>query len=105
MESARGIFDVKSFDQGGLGEVETLALLDHFIDYVESVKKNTRTLPIPSNPMVESIPISEAVPPTPPISASGSTGDEFCTVGPEELTTECSPPSDSATPISNSGNP
>lgn len=36
----RDLFNVKSLEDGGLTELETIQLLDHFLAYTEDVKKN-----------------------------------------------------------------
>lgn len=38
----RGIFNVEPLEKGGLTELETLQLLDHFLEYCERIKKNSR---------------------------------------------------------------
>lgn len=40
----RGIFDVLPFDQGGLDESSTFELFLHFVQYIETVKKNSKVL-------------------------------------------------------------
>lgn len=41
IKNIREIFDVKSMEEGGLGELECKVLLDHFWTYATSVKKNS----------------------------------------------------------------
>lgn len=42
----RKIFEVEPLDKGGLTEAETCALLDHFMTYVDELKKSTDLPPI-----------------------------------------------------------
>jgi len=70
----RSIFGVKPFEEGGLTESETTDLLDHFLLYCESLKKNSNPTPIP--PTATSAPTASSSPvpsPTPNTSDSGST--------------------------------
>lgn len=48
----RGIFELDSFEQGGLSELETVQLLDHFMAFCTKLKKN-------SNPSVTSSTLTE----------------------------------------------
>ena len=58
VKSIREIFSVKSFEEGGLTETETIDLLSDFLDWCDSVKKNLN--PIQTTPV-------ETLPPTKPI--------------------------------------
>lgn len=50
LEKIRKIFDVKSLEDGGLSQVESFDLLDHFLNYCNNVKKNyPRTSTLPPN--------------------------------------------------------
>lgn len=42
LSKIRQVFSVKSLENGGLTEVETIGLLDHFMGYCGWVKKNSR---------------------------------------------------------------
>lgn len=64
----RGIFSVQSYEEGGLTESETMDLLDHFVDYCNNVKKNSRTSMMSSktledstNSLVEESPIASSL--------------------------------------------
>lgn len=41
IELIRGVFDVTPYEEGGLSETETTDLLDHYLIYLEWVKKNS----------------------------------------------------------------
>lgn len=60
----RGIFSLKPFKEGGLTEQETADLLDDFLLFCESIKKNSR---------VSTISAKETSTPTPTSSAPAST--------------------------------
>lgn len=74
IEKIKNIFEVKSFDEGGLTEVEMMELFDHFNDFCGDVEK--KTSPPPTSPTGTSgttPPSSAESPPTSSSSASGST--------------------------------
>ncbi len=85
----RKIFTLKSFDEGGLTEVETIALLEHFLIFCEYKKKGGNQPPTSQ---------TETSPPTPPssdgsqamenTSPSGSTENGQCTEEQKLLPTE-----------------
>ncbi len=81
----RGIFGLKSLEEGGLTESEAYGLMDHFLVYAERVKKNLSRSPTPSTPTVASSSTSEAGQTTAPSSGSGSTASEPSTAKPEPL--------------------
>ena len=102
----RRIFGLSSFEDGGLTEIETLQLLDHFLVYTETLKKNTRNSP--TSPTATSPPSASSAggsPATPSTSGSGSTaselptGDQGPSLPPSEL------PSGSPTPAGTTGTP
>jgi hypothetical protein len=41
VRSVRSIFDLKAFEEGGLTEIDTVGLLDHFLIFCGRLKKNT----------------------------------------------------------------
>ena len=83
VRKVRGIFKVKPFEEGGLTEAETMALLDHFLAYVDGLKKNSRTYPTSSMATsVPSGPSADGGQPTPNSSDSGSTATAPPTVEP-----------------------
>lgn len=80
MTHIRNIFGVSSLEDGGLSEIETAQLLDHFLRYCERIKKKQSGSATISTPSVDSIPISEAKSPvTAPPLDSGSTVSETST--------------------------
>ena len=97
----RQLFELKPFSEGGLGEVEAYELLDHFLGYCTSVKKNLAKLPIycKNTPAIPSA--AEA---TSSSSASGSTASEPSTAAPEPLPTVSKSPL-ASTPVMNTGTP
>lgn len=88
----RGIFRVEPLEKGGLSELETVLLLDHFLVYCEGVKKNSRTSATTPNVTAASINTSVESPPIPNTSDSGSTENAPSTDGPDQ------PPSVSPSP-------
>ena len=95
IKKLRNLFGVKSFEEGGLTEQETLSLYDHFQDYVGVIKKNgnpsatsqEETSPDTSAstpPSTEGS--STPSPPTPSSSDSGSTEKESSTNSPKQST-------------------
>ena len=59
IKSIREIFEIKPLAEGGLTEIETVNLLDHFIIYSEWVKKNLNPSATSSNSLEESNSSSE----------------------------------------------
>ena len=73
----REIFQVKSFVDGGLTEVETIDLLNHFMNFTEDIKKKSKMYATSPNNMESSPAILEQPsPPTPSTSPSGSVVNE-----------------------------
>lgn len=100
IEKVRGIFGLQPFPEG-LGEAEAYELLDHFVGYCTSVKKNLARLPM----YLRNTPASSpAGPDTSSSSASGSTVNDPSTAAPVPLPTASGLPSDS-TPEMNTGMP
>lgn len=79
----RGLFDVKSFEEGGLTEMETEGLLDHFLVYTDTVKKNLRSSATSSSSSVVSPPTSVESLPISSSSDSGSVASESPIAEPE----------------------
>lgn len=77
----REIFSVKSLDEGGLTELETVQLLDHFLLYCEEIKKNS-SYSVISSSNSDTKPSFRANPPIQNSSASGSIGGESTTGAP-----------------------
>ena len=74
LRKIREIFDVKPLDQGGLTEIETLALLDHYLVFEDVQKKIAPRRPTsPGETSPSSSPSTDAAPPTPSSTDSGST--------------------------------
>lgn len=89
VKKIRDIFNVKPLEEGGLTEVETVSLLEHYLEYTDSVKKNSSLIATPAmETSVPSVPSLAGSPPTPSSSASGSTGNENSTDGPGLSPTE-----------------
>lgn len=87
MDKIRGIFSVGTFDKGGLTDLETAGLLDHFLTYCDRLKKNMR--PTATSAAVTSVitaPSLDDNQPTLSGSGSGSTGAEPSTVPPSPST-------------------
>lgn len=83
LEKLRDIFGVKSLEEGGLTEVETVSLFEHYLWYTDTLKKNSSlTVTSPTGTSAPSGPSSDGSPPTSSSSASGSTGSEISTGGP-----------------------
>lgn len=80
----RKIFDVPALgDEGGLTDGEVLDLLNHFTDYIDSVKKNSRSIPTTATATSAATPsCSEAGPPTSSTLDSGSTASASSTAAP-----------------------
>jgi hypothetical protein len=88
VKQIRDVFNVKPFEQGGLTEVETIDLLNHFLIYVGSIKKNSSGYPTPPEEGTSgtSDSPSDDCPPTPNGSGCPSTGS-----GPSSEALEPSP--------------
>lgn len=85
LEQIRGIFGVRPYEQGkgGLTEHETVSLLDHFLLYCSSIKKNMKPSVTSSvSPAAASADSPAAPPPTPSISDSGSIAAGLSTAPP-----------------------
>ncbi len=103
IDKIRTVFLIKPFEEGGLTELQTVMLFDHFLTFVGRVKKN-------SSPSVMSAagtsadfppPSSGAEsPPTSNSSASGSTGPESSTDVPRSSPSGPPPAPDSSNPAS-----
>lgn len=83
----RGIFNIKSLEEGGLSEAESIELFDHFMSYIDEVKKNSRNSVTPSVDSKASKSSSEESPPTASSSESGSTEREPSSEEQERLPT------------------
>lgn len=101
----RGIFSVKPFEEGGLTEGELYGLLDHFIQYCETVKKNSPPSPT-SLPSTQEPPdsSSDAESVTSSSLVSGSTASVPFTAAPAPSPTVPGSPSASLPPVSNTTN-
>lgn len=91
------VFRVKPVDEGGLTELESCALFDHFLLYCEELKKNSSLSPTswPPPGRAASRPGSGVNGrPTQPSSDSGSTGGGPSTGPPELSPTEPASPSE-----------
>lgn len=75
----RKIFSLTSLEEGGLTEMETIGLLDHFLAYCDSVKKNSSPSVMSSNPTEDSINSFLESQPTSNSSDSGSVSKESTT--------------------------
>jgi hypothetical protein len=90
----RQVFEIKTLAEGGLSEPECEDLLDHFLIYVELVKKNSGMQAISVSETSRATPPSSAEnPATPNGSASGSTAEEPKTESPGASPTAASLPS------------
>lgn len=106
----RGIFDLKPFPEGGLTEMECVALFRHFFNYSGGVKKKLPPSSTPSPgtsddtpPSTE--PVPEPSPPTELSSGSGSTASEPTTEPPAESPSASILPSEPSTPAWNTTEP
>lgn len=54
VKSIRGIFDLQSFEEGGLTEIDTVGLLDHFLIFCGRLKKNTNPSSMSSTSLADS---------------------------------------------------
>ena len=73
LTQVRGVFGTQKMEEGGLSELETLQLLDHFLIYCEWIKKNSSMSAMPSTLSEDFPTTSEDAPPTSSSSVSGST--------------------------------
>lgn len=95
VKKCREIFNVKSVEEGGLTELETVLLLEHYLAYTDEVKKNWSRIVTP--PTATSAPYAcslDVAPPTPNSSGSGSTGGENITVAQQSSPMEPALPSE-----------
>lgn len=92
IEEVRKIFGVYSLEDvpdTGLGQVESLGLMNHFLDFVSNLKKNSRISQIQSSPSEDSIPtLEENDQLISNTSDSGSTGAEPSTESPPQYPLE-----------------
>ncbi len=93
LDKIRDVFAVKRYEEGGLTEVETLDLFDHFLEYAERLKKKGSPPPtlltVTPDPSASS-PVEN--PTTPNTSDSGLTANVPSIVSPPP------PPSEPASP-------
>lgn len=83
VEKIRSIFSVAPLDKGGLTELETVELLDHFLTYVGMVKKNSSSYPTsPTGTSEPSASTSAEGPPTTSSADCGSTASGPSTAEP-----------------------
>lgn len=106
----RGIFNLKSFSEGGLTEMECVTLFRHFFNYAGGVKKKLPQSSTPSPGTSESTPpsteaVPEPSPPTEPSLGSGSTASEPTTEPPAESPSASTSPSEPSTPEWNTTEP
>lgn len=75
IETVRKVFGVRSLEETpeGLGQTESISLLNHFLAYCNRLKKNSRTFATTSKLSEDSQLTSENAQPTSNISDSGST--------------------------------
>ncbi len=78
----RGVFQVKPLDEGGLTELETAQLLDHFMIYIDELKKKSNLCATSLSNSAATGPSSEESPATSNSSGSGSTASAFSTAEP-----------------------
>ncbi len=76
VEKIRKIFSLVSFEDGGLTELETLDLLDHFFAFCDGVKKNSSASPTSVPSQEGSKPLPAESPSISSSSVSGSTEKE-----------------------------
>lgn len=76
LKKIRGIFSLKTLHEGGLTEIETVNLFDHFMTYCETVKKNSPISATSSTPAVDSKDTSKENQATSNSSGCGSTEKE-----------------------------
>lgn len=95
VQQCRGIFNVKPIEEGGLTELETVLLLEHYLAYTDEVKKNWSPIATPvTGTSAPSGPSSEGNPPTPNSSVSGSTDEGNVTGNPPSSPTAPASPSE-----------
>ena len=83
LKKVRSIFSVKPWEEGGLSQLETIELLNHFLSWCHIEKKNTSPLPTSAAATsAPSAPSSVASPATESSSPSGSAGAEISTSAP-----------------------
>lgn len=83
LQNIRDIFNLKPLAEGGLTEIETLGVLDHFLIYTETIKKNSSLLQTSSTYTAASTPTSEGdAQPTSNSSDSGSIASAPATASP-----------------------
>lgn len=70
VKQIRDAFGIKPFEEGGLTEAECVYLLDHFLTYIGTIKKNSSEPPTP--PEEETSPTSVSPSEDFPITKSGS---------------------------------
>lgn len=92
LSKVRGIFNLKTLDDGGLSELETVELFNHFLIYCERLKKNTSRFATSSSNSVDSVISSMEDPPTRNSSDSGSTASVPSTDVPTQPPSEPPPP-------------
>lgn len=90
----RNLFGVKPIEDGGLTESQLLDLFNHFLEYIDAVKKNSPNSATPPAATSATSEISSVEsPPTPSFSECGSAATEHPTGGPGKFPSE--PPSPS----------
>lgn len=91
----RNIFDLKTFSEGGLTELEAEEVLNHFIFYMDVLKKNSNQTPTsPEETSASSEPSSEESPPIPNTLDSGSTENDSSSGKQEQSPSEQALPSE-----------
>jgi hypothetical protein len=103
LEEIRGIFGVVPLKEGGLTQIETVGLLDHFLIFCEALKKNTPPPPTASAATsTTSAPpqgtSESAAPATANSSPSGSSESDSSTGTPGPSPSEATSPSATSTP-------
>ena len=107
VKRCREIFDVKPVEDGGLTELETIDLLDHFLLYTQALKKNTKNSPtdVESPSLLASEQPTDASQPTANLPDSGSTASASSTAPPEPSPTVPPSPLAASTPAWNTTAP
>lgn len=83
LATIREIFGVKPYEEGGLTEIETADLLDHFLSWTSSLKKSTKTTMTPRTaPLRNSVPFMGGPPATANTPPSGSSATAESTAPP-----------------------
>lgn len=99
LNTIRKIFNVKPHAEGGLTEIETVALLDHWLVYEDTQKKITNPLPTtPEEIYASSSPCSEGSHVMSNTSELNSTATASSTSEPVKSPTEPALPSETSTP-------